>query len=404
MIAESATRAQTADLIVAGDPLAPTGSVAPERLAPYRPSISTGCRLESTVARHLRLARHWSSRTRRPSTRLHAVVFPTTPRRQPDTDSDRAWSSAWSSGRAENDEPGGSAPGEPLRRGPLWPSAACTGWTRRDLDHASRRAATAPARDTSSSWCWHSSSASSRASPPCCSVWRSTRVSSPAVRVGPHGRRFALFAVPPLVSLITGVLLVKVFPGVRGSGVPQTEAAYHLSAASFRARADRASSSPACSASDRGIRWAAKARRCRSAPAWRHDRPVDASCRRSGCRDLVPVGAAGALAAAFNTPVAAVLFALEEIIGDMNAPLHRLDGRRLGRVGRSSNAHAGQRAAVPRAHLPPGAPGGAGRLRGARDPRRARLRVVLQGTARRPPRPFSGCRRARASFSRRSAA
>jgi CIC family chloride channel protein len=38
-------------------------------------------------------------------------------------------------------------------------------------------------------------------------------------------------------------------------------------------------------------------------------------------QSLIPVAAAAALSAAFNTPVAAVLFALEEIIGDMNAPL-----------------------------------------------------------------------------------
>ena len=36
---------------------------------------------------------------------------------------------------------------------------------------------------------------------------------------------------------------------------------------------------------------------------------------------LIPVGAAAAIAAAFNTPMAAVLFALEEVVGDMHAPV-----------------------------------------------------------------------------------
>jgi CIC family chloride channel protein len=48
--------------------------------------------------------------------------------------------------------------------------------------------------------------------------------------------------------------------------------------------------------------------------------------RRLGLRPekvkaLLPVGAAAAIAAAFNTPLAAVLFALEEIVGDLHAPV-----------------------------------------------------------------------------------
>src|SRR6266478_1409424 len=48
--------------------------------------------------------------------------------------------------------------------------------------------------------------------------------------------------------------------------------------------------------------------------------------RRLGLRpeqvkSLIPVGTAAAIAAAFNTPLAAVLFSLEEIMGDLNAPV-----------------------------------------------------------------------------------
>src|SRR5579864_451595 len=48
--------------------------------------------------------------------------------------------------------------------------------------------------------------------------------------------------------------------------------------------------------------------------------------RRLGLRHekvqaLLPVGAAAAIAAAFNTPLAAVLFSLEEIVGDLHAPV-----------------------------------------------------------------------------------
>jgi CIC family chloride channel protein len=43
--------------------------------------------------------------------------------------------------------------------------------------------------------------------------------------------------------------------------------------------------------------------------------------RSEQVKKLIPVGAAAAIAAAFNTPLAAVLFALEEIVGDLNAPV-----------------------------------------------------------------------------------
>ena len=133
--------------------------------------------------------------------------------------------------------------------------------------------------------------------------------------------RAASVCVPPLMSIVTGVLLAKVFPDVRGSGVPQTEAAYHLSGGVIPGRVPLGKfiTGVLCIGSGHSMG--------REGPSVQIGAGLASVVGRwlrlspGACRDLVPVGAAGALAAAFNTPVAAVLFALEEIIGDMNAAL-----------------------------------------------------------------------------------
>jgi len=130
-----------------------------------------------------------------------------------------------------------------------------------------------------------------------------------------------LFVVPVAVSLITGLLLARVFPDVRGSGVPQTEAAYHLHDGIIAGHVPLGKflTGVLCIASGHSMGREGPSVQIGAGLASVIGRWVPLSAER--VRDLVPVGAAGALAAAFNTPVAAVLFALEEIIGDMNAGL-----------------------------------------------------------------------------------
>lgn len=133
--------------------------------------------------------------------------------------------------------------------------------------------------------------------------------------------RGRLLVVPPLMSLVTGVLLAKFFPDVRGSGVPQTEAAYHLSKGIIRWRVPfgKFLTGVLCIGSGHSMGREGPSVQIGAGIASGVGRWLGLSPKR--VRDLIPVGAAGALAAAFNTPVAAVLFALEEIIGDMNAAL-----------------------------------------------------------------------------------
>ena len=127
------------------------------------------------------------------------------------------------------------------------------------------------------------------------------------------------FLVPVLVSVGTGVLLATVFPGVRGSGVPQTKAAFHLQGGVIPGRVPLGKflTGVLCIGSGHSMG--------REGPSVQIGAGIASVVGRwlrlppARVKELVPVGAAGALAAAFNTPIAAVLFALEEIIGDLNA-------------------------------------------------------------------------------------
>jgi CIC family chloride channel protein len=127
--------------------------------------------------------------------------------------------------------------------------------------------------------------------------------------------------VPTAVSVITGFLLAKFFPYARGSGVPQTEAAYHLQSGYMPSGVafGKFVTGVLCIGSGHSMGREGPSVQIGAGLASYIGRLFRLSPAR--VQSLIPVGAAAALAAAFNTPVAAVLFALEEIIGDMNASL-----------------------------------------------------------------------------------
>jgi CIC family chloride channel protein len=127
--------------------------------------------------------------------------------------------------------------------------------------------------------------------------------------------------IPAGGALLTGYLLSRFFPNARGSGIPQTKAALFLRDGFISLRTVLGKFG-CCSASlASGIALG------REGPSVHMGAGIASVLgRRLGLganrvRELIPVGSAAALAAAFNTPVAAVLFTLEEVMGDLHAPV-----------------------------------------------------------------------------------
>ncbi|HWZ99240.1 MAG TPA: chloride channel protein [Candidatus Dormibacteraeota bacterium] len=136
-----------------------------------------------------------------------------------------------------------------------------------------------------------------------------------------EGAAWRRLLIPVAGSLAMGYLLFRFFPDARGSGVPQTKAALY-------AREGRISLSTVF-----GKFFCTSATLASGIPLGREGPSVQVGAgiasflgRKLGLRPekikaLIPVGAAAAVAAAFNTPLAAVLFALEEVVGDLHAPV-----------------------------------------------------------------------------------
>src|ERR1700740_3591138 len=136
--------------------------------------------------------------------------------------------------------------------------------------------------------------------------------------VAPAWRRLL---VPIVGSLSMGFLLFKYFPDARGSGVPQTKAALFARGGviSLRTVFGKFFCTSATLASGIPLGREGPAVQVGAGIASVLGRKLGLSPEK--VKALIPVGAAAAVAAAFNTPMAAVLFALEEVVGDLHAPV-----------------------------------------------------------------------------------
>src|SRR6516162_2776846 len=127
--------------------------------------------------------------------------------------------------------------------------------------------------------------------------------------------------VPTVGSLAMGYLLYRYFPDARGSGVPQTKAALFAREGKITLSTvfGKFFCTSATLASGIPLGREGPAVQVGGGIASVLGRVLGLSAER--VKALIPVGAAAAVAAAFNTPLAAVLFALEEVVGDMHAPV-----------------------------------------------------------------------------------
>ncbi len=137
--------------------------------------------------------------------------------------------------------------------------------------------------------------------------------------VAPAPGQKRLFLIPTIVGLVVALFTRYVFPGVRGSGVNQTKAALyiHNGYISVRTVIGKFLLSALAIGSGHSLGPEDPSLQIGAGVASLIGRRVGLS--RARLRLFAPVGAAAGLAAAFNAPISAILFVIEEVIGKWTA-------------------------------------------------------------------------------------
>ncbi|HUV97863.1 MAG TPA: chloride channel protein, partial [Acidobacteriaceae bacterium] len=135
----------------------------------------------------------------------------------------------------------------------------------------------------------------------------------------PHPGQYRLLLAPMLVGLLLGLMVKYIFPQARGSGINQTKAALYIynGYISVRTMIGKFITSALAIGSGHSLGPEDPSLQIGAGIASLIGRRLHLS--RERLRLFAPVGAAAGLAAAFNAPISAILFVIEEVIGAWSA-------------------------------------------------------------------------------------
>jgi CIC family chloride channel protein len=130
-----------------------------------------------------------------------------------------------------------------------------------------------------------------------------------------------ILLAPALTGLVIALLVMFVFPRVRGSGVNQTKSALYIydGYIPFRTAMGKFICSALAIGSGQSLGPEDPSLQVGASIASALGRRLELT--RERLRLIAPVGAAAGLAAAFNSPISAILFVIEEVIGRWTAGL-----------------------------------------------------------------------------------